>query len=369
MDTARRAQCSAEYLDYILPAQRLTGSRAEVLAGIDELIRGLAGLRQLVSRQGQARSGDAPERRLRLVPAHLAALFVSAALLWARPSTAQTLDVPAALRTPAGDADVKQPTDPNPGAFTLSGGFDFLNQYMFRGIRQNSTGVATWPWADLGVAAYSGDGGLKGVNVNVGTWNSLHTGDTGTDGPTSKRWYESDFYTTLAFGFGGGFSFATTYTAYTSPNSSFSNVKEMMFKLALDDSAHLGKGAVKPYVVVARELDTAAGLGQADGGARAGTYLELGIAPGFTGAKVSVAVPVKVGLSLSNYYELAGTDNRFGFLSIAGIVTVPMGSMTKFGAWNIHGGAEFQKLGDATAFFNGGHHSQVIGSVGLGFSY
>ena len=37
----------------------------------------------------------------------------------------------------------------------------FLNQYMFRGIRQNSTGFATWPAVDLGIAAYSGDGGLK----------------------------------------------------------------------------------------------------------------------------------------------------------------------------------------------------------------
>jgi hypothetical protein len=369
MDTARRAQYSAEHVEYILPARRLTGTRADVLAEIDELVQGLVGLRQLVSLHYPEPPSDAPERRLRLVPALLAALFVSAALLWARPSTAQTLDVSAALQTPAGNAAVQQPTDPNPGALTITGGVDFLNQYMFRGIRQNSTGVATWPWADLGVAAYSGDGGLKGVTVNLGTWNSLHTGDTGSDGSTSKRWYESDFYATVGFGVGGGVSFATTYTAYTSPNSSFSTVKEMMFKLALDDSTHLGKGAVKPYVVVARELDTAAGLGQADGGARAGTYLELGIAPGFTGSKASVAVPVKLGLSLGNYYELAGTDNTFGFFSVAGIVTAPLGGTTKYGAWNIHGGAEFQKLGDATAFFNGGHHSQVIGSVGLGFSY
>jgi hypothetical protein len=122
-------------------------------------------------------------------------------------------------------------------------------------------------------------------------------------------------------------------------------------------------------VIVARELDTAAGLGQADGGAEAGTYLELGIAPGYAGSRASVAVPVKVGLSLGHYYELAGTDNKFGFLSIAGIVTVPLGSTTKFGSWNIHGGAEFQRLGDTTAFFNGEDNSQVIGSIGIGFSY
>ena len=263
-----------------------------------------------------------------------------------------------------------QSSDPNPGAITTSGGVDLVRPYMFRGIRQQSTGVAFWPWADLGVAVYSGDGGLKSLNLTVGSWNSLHTGDTGTDGPSTKRWYESDFYATVSMGFGGGVGFATTYTAYTSPNASFSTVKEFMFKLSVDDSAHMGKVALKPYAIIAREFDTAPGLGQADGGAHGGTYLELGIAPGYAGSKASLAVPVKLGLSLDHYYEASGTNHRFGFLSVAGIVTVPLGNAASaIGSWNLHGGVEFQKLGDATAFFNGGDRSKVIASVGLGFSY
>lgn len=81
-------------------------------------------------------------------------------------------------------------------------------------------GRAIWPAADLGIAAYSGDGGVKSVGINIGSWNSLHTGDTGTDGPSTKFWYESDFYAALGLGFGGGVSLATTCTAYTSPNNS-----------------------------------------------------------------------------------------------------------------------------------------------------
>lgn len=264
--------------------------------------------------------------------------------------------------------------DPNPGAMTISGGYDFLNQYMFRGIRQNSTGIAMWPWFDLGIAAYSGEGGLKSVGVNFGTWNSLHTGDTGLDSPAGKLWYESDFYATVGFGFGGGVSLAATYTAYTSPSSLFSTVKEVMFKLAVDDSAYLGKGAVKPYVIVAQEFDATdispvTGLpGQADGGAGAGTYLELGIAPGYSAPKVSVAVPVKVGLSLSDYYEANGVDNKFGYFSIAGVVTVPLGGTTKFGAWNVHFAGEYQRLG-ASGAFNGGEQNQGIVSGGIGFTY
>jgi hypothetical protein len=272
--------------------------------------------------------------------------------------------------TPAWAQD-KPSADPNPGALTITGSIDFLNQYMFRGIRQNSTGFATWPAVDLGIAAYSGEGGLKSVGINFGTWNSLHSGDTGSDGPSGKLWYESDFYATVGLGFGGGTSFSTTYTAYTSPNSGFTTVKELAFKFALDDSGYLGKAAVKPYIVIAQEFDTDVARGQADGGAEAGTYMEIGVAPGYSASRASIAFPIKVGLSLSNYYEdpLTGNDEKFGFFSVAGIVTVPLGGTTSFGAWNIHGGVEYQALGTTTEFFNGGESNQVIGSFGIGFSY
>jgi hypothetical protein len=268
-------------------------------------------------------------------------------------------------------AFAQEAKDPNPGAMTLTATFDAVNQYMFRGIRQNSTGIAMWPATDLGIAAYSGEGGLKSVTVNFGTWNSLNTGDTGSDGPSGKLWYESDFYATLGFGLGGGTSFSTTYTAYTSPNSSFTTVKEIAFKLAVDDSAHLGKGAVKPYLLIAQEFDTDVATGQADAGLNAGTYMELGIAPGYSAPKASIAFPIKVGLSLNDYYENpdTGSDETFGYFSIAGIVTVPLGGTTNFGAWNIHGGVEYQKLGSTAEFFNGGESNQIIGSFGIGFSY
>jgi hypothetical protein len=288
------------------------------------------------------------------------------AMLLTTLALAKLVAVPAIAQTPAPS------TDPNPGNLTLTGSFDVVSTYMFRGIRQHATGIATWPAADLGIAVYSGDGGLKSANVNVGTWNSLHTGDTGSDGPSAKLWYESDFYAALGLGFGKGVSFTTTYTAYTSPNNSFSTVKEFMFKVGVDDTAWLGKGAVKPYAIVAQEFDTEAdGLtnGQADGGQHAGTYLEIGAAPGYSFPRASIAVPVKAGFSLGDYYELAGVDNTFGFFSIAGIVTVPLGGTTRFGAWNVHGGVEFQALGDTTKALNGGDGQRVIGSIGIGFSY
>ncbi len=263
----------------------------------------------------------------------------------------------------ASPARAQGSADPNPGALTLTGGFDFANAYFFRGIFQDDTGVVMWPYGDLGFALHSGDGVLKSVTVNIGTWNSLHTGNTGSNGPSGKLWYESDFYTGASFGFGRT-TVAVIYTAYTSPNQAFGTVKELSFKVAVDDSGLLGKAAVKPYALLAQELD-----GQADGGANEGTYLELGIGPGYSLSRVSLTAPVKVGLSLNDYYEGISGDETFGYLSVAGVVTLPFTSAPgRFGSWNIHGGVEFLMLGDRNeAVF--GDSSHVIGSIGIGLSY
>jgi len=254
-----------------------------------------------------------------------------------------------ALATPAMAQDA-------PPKVTVSAGIDLVNQYMFRGIRQNGTGVATWPFVDLGIGAFEGEGGLKSVGINVGTWNSAHS--------KPICWYESDVYATVGLGFGGGVALATTYTSYTSPNDSFTHVKEIALKLSVDDSPALGSAALKPYALAAFELATEPGRYQADGGLNGGRYLELGVAPGISGSRVSLAIPVKVGLSIGDYYELDGVDHKFGFFSVGGLATVPIGSH-----FNVHGGVEYQALGDTTKALNDGDGSQVIGSFGIGLSY
>ena len=283
---------------------------------------------------------------------------------------------------PTAVALAQAPADPNPGNLSLLGNVDFTNTYMFRGIRQDDTKVIVQPSAELDIALHSADAGVKSVSLNFGTWNSLHTGDAGLASDSSglgcacgKLWYESDFYTTLALGFSKG-SLAATYTAYTSPNAGFNNVKEVMFKAAVDDSGPLGKAAMHPYAIIAFEFDAANGH-QADGGSKAGRYLELGVAPGYSGAKASLAIPVKVGLSVGDYYELntgtaakpVYTDNAFGYFSAAGILTVPIPGNAAYGGWNFHAGVEFQKLGETTKAFNNGKGEKAIATVGLGFSY
>jgi hypothetical protein len=117
-------------------------------------------------------------------------------------------------------------------------------------------------------------------------------------------------------------------------------------------------------MLLAQELD-----GQADGGANEGTYLELGIGPGLSVSRASLTFPMKVGLSLSDYYEGADGDETFGFFSVAGMVTIPFTSApTRFGSWNIHGSVEFLMLGDFNEAILG-DSSHVIGSIGMGLSY
>ena len=91
------------------------------------------------------------------------------------------------------------------GVDRFTGGVDVPSKYVFRGlVQETDSGLTLFPYGDLGIALFSGEGALKSASVNVGVWNALMTGSSGTDGPTEKLHYEEDFYTTLTLGFGAG---------------------------------------------------------------------------------------------------------------------------------------------------------------------
>jgi hypothetical protein len=263
------------------------------------------------------------------------------------------------LSAGAASAQVR-PSDPNPGAITFTGGLDAPSVYVFRGILQETDPKVTlWPYGDIGLALASGDGSVKSVGVNVGVWNSLQTGSSGTNGFSGHAHYEEDFYTTLSLGFSKGMTFGITYTAYTSPNLMFNTVKEISFKAAQ-------ASRFSPYGIVAFEV----GENGADGGANKGTYLELGVGPAFPIGKLTLTIPLKLGMSLKDYYELNGVDTRFGYFDAGGVITVPLpGVPSKFGAWNIHGGADILTFGDMTRSINAGDRNKVVGLVGIGVTY
>ena len=264
-----------------------------------------------------------------------------------------------------------QPTasDPNPGSLTFTGAFDVPSLYLFRGIRQETDPAITlWPAGDIGLSLFSSDGGIKSGGVNFGVWNSLHTGSSGTDGQSGRLHYEEDFYASLSLGFGGGVTVTPGFMALTSPNAMFNTVKEFQLKVA---KTHW----LSPYGFLAMELSD---NGQADAGANKGTYLELGVAPSFplAGGNISLGIPVKLGLSLKDYYEhpLTGEDSKLGFFDVGGLITVPLGIPARFGSWNVHGGADVLFFGDTTEYFNlnsdGERNSnKVVALFGVGVTY
>ncbi len=274
---------------------------------------------------------------------------------WARIALAATM----LLAVTTGTVNAQTP-DPNAGAITLTTAVDFPSVYFFRGIRQESDPkLTTFAAGDVGISLFSGDGALKTAGLNVGIWNSLHTGTSGLDAEKSSH-YEEDFYASVSLGFSRGITVTPTFTAYTSPNTSFGTVQELSLKLA-----HASRFA--PYGLVAVELK-----GQADAGANEGTYGEFGVAPSWALGRtaVTMAIPVKVGLSLRDYYELSGTDNKFGYVDAGVLFTVPFTRVpSNFGSWNIHGGVNFLAFGDTTKALNSGDGGQVVVSGGLGMSY
>ena len=281
----------------------------------------------------------------------------------------QALLVALALGVPsAAAAQGPGPVGPDPGKISLVGGFDVTNAYMFRGLRQDDTRVIMFPFVEASVDVHDDDDGLTDVALLIGSWNSLHTGAAGATGPSGKLWYESRFYSGAAFTFGPGVKVAGTYTAYPSPNNSFTTVKELGFRVSTEEFTP-GGFVLPAHALVAFEMDTEPGIGQADGGANGGTYFEAGIAPGIADPAFTVTFPIKVGLSLDDYYELGGVDHPFGFLSLGTVASVPIGRTTSYGAWNVHGGLEFQSLGDTPEAFNAGDQSKLIGFVGVGFAY
>lgn len=273
----------------------------------------------------------------------------------AAPAAAQTTSAaaspppqgPVGTAAPAPAPEASAPAKP----YTVTTGIDFTSAYLFRGIPQHSGGTIAQPYADLGIAI------APGVTANVGGWNSLHS----TSAPAG-HWYESDYYASVTFT-AGKVKPGLLYTSYTSPADSFATVKELAGVVAFDDSA--SPFPLSPKVVLAFEL----GAGEADGGLNKGTYLELGIRPAVKLApRLTLAIPVKAGLSANHYYEGPAGDDRFGYFDTGLQLSVPV-IAGPGGTLEAHGGVDFYRLGDNLKLLNDGDAFKPVALVGFTFTY
>jgi hypothetical protein len=279
------------------------------------------------------------------------ALIALVGILVSIPASGQTTSASATQQPTTTSAPAPPPAEgAPPKIYTVTTGLDFTSAYLFRGIRQHTGGTIAQPFADVGFA-------LKhGITANIGTWNSIHS--TAAAG----RWYERDYYGSLTFTT-GKVKPGILYTSYTSPADSFATVQELAGVLAIDDST--SAFPLSPKIVLAFEL----GDGQADGGGRKGTYLELGVRPTVKLApKATLAIPVKTGLSAHNYYEGPTGDNRFGYFDTGLQLSVPVVS-GKSGTLEVHGGVDFMWLGDNLKLLNGNDGFKPVTLVGFTYTY
>jgi hypothetical protein len=275
-------------------------------------------------------------------------------------------------------ADAAAPADPNTGKITLSGGVDFPTQYIFRGIKQEDSGFIAQPWATVDFSLYKGDAPLNGINLYFNTWNSLHSEQTGSTDGGAEIWYESDFTMGLNFGLFDNFTAGVAYVAYTSPNDAFNTVQEIDLSLAYNDAAFwesvgLPFGGLQPSMLVAFEFDN-----QADGGSDKGTYLQIGIKPGFTLIQsetmpVTLSFPTLVGLSLDkDYYESGRTSSTFGYFSTGAVLSMPLAFIpSDYGAWSAYAGCHLMTLGESADDFNDGDTPdwEILGTFGFSVTY
>lgn len=283
--------------------------------------------------------------------AHAVALLVICAV----PASAQSAQ-------PLPDARV------NSGALTFTGGLDVPTVYVYRGIVQEGAPSLTLaPYGDVGVQV-TGDDASRGLRVNVGIWNSLNTGSSGTGGPLKALHYAEQFHATLTLGLPRHLAITGGYLANTSPNRSYQTVQELNVRIAQ-------ASRIAPYALAAFELSD---TGQLDDGSKKGTYLEFGAAPrlGLPFWHAQLTLPARAGFSLSDYYQIFRSDltyhdNTFGFASVGGLVTIPLSSpASRFGQWNVHSGADVLTFGEATKAFNRGKGTKIVVTlVGVGVTY
>lgn len=307
-------------------------------------------------------NGDPPVNNTKIRPHHPVATTLAAATTFALALTSATClaqDDPAST---AGDPL----EEPNLGALHFELGGEWTNAYFFRGILQEDDGFIFQNWIDLGVDLATHDNWSLGANFGI--WNSMHE-ETDTAGSTDdfvEHLYETDLYAGLGLNV-EAWTFSATYVLYTSPSDAFSTIGEIDLSVGFDDSELWGGDfALNPYVTLAIEVDDTASTED--------TYLELGIAPGFSHefgkTVVDFAFPVTAGFSVDDYYlDENGDEEAFGYLKAGVDASLPLPISRRYGTWTLGGGVHGLFLGDATEDINDGDDFEVIGRFGLTIGY
>ncbi len=290
----------------------------------------------------------------------------------ARPRTFALLAAVSAMTLMGTSTAQAQDAPPvNTGKVAWSTGFDLVTEYWYRGIGQENEGLILQPWVDMTATLIEKDDYT--LTGSVGLWNSVQ------DSTPGDAWYESDFYAGVT-ATSGDVSVDLRYIVLYNPSGGDIFAEEVDATVSYDDTGLWGQDgfALNPYATLAIETD-----GGSDAGTNKGTYLELGIAPawkdvcGSDSVTVDMTIPVKVGLSLDDYYENGmGDDDTFGYLDIGAVFSTPLADLipADYGNWTASAGVHVIFLGDTAqdiseAFGTGSDDYSVYGTFGIKMEY
>lgn len=306
-------------------------------------------------------------------------------LIFSTPVFAQTSQ-------PAQDESVKKAEAETPSEdaesanfISLHAGLHFTTQYFARGLLQENKGVIAQPWIELRMHLYQTNGPISDVFLFAKSWNSFHSGPSGTGSNLSNSpsaWYETQLTAGLGVQAFRVLTVSGGYNIQISPNDRFNTVEELFVRGDLQDKRLWGlTGEVGPvswefdgirlYGLFAWETD-----GQRDNGDNRGVYSEVGIKPGITlhpcdNFTASLSVPVSVGFNVFEYHEVQNKgDAPFAFFTLGFEGEVPLKWIpSRYGEWSLYGAVTWYNLGQNVSKFNNRNNDELVGSGGLRFNY
>lgn len=269
---------------------------------------------------------------------------------------------------------------PNRGALSLTINLNFPTSYYFRGIAQSNVGFQFQPTGELKAALYEGGerAALTGAFVKAVGFSHFNS----VARPIATNYYEQDVSVSGGLVLLKRATLEAGWTLYAYPGiGSSAQVQEVFGRASFDDSGlwpfRLPRDqdlAFSPSFLIVGETS-----GGADGarpfGGRHGTYMELGIDPGYAFEitkdwSVRFHLPFVLGLSLDKYYEVASStgvkDKTFGFGDLGILADVPLSFMpARFGRWTLSGGVHLLWLGDNSRLLSGPTSTNALNALNV----
>ena len=215
--------------------------------------------------------------------------------------------------------------------------FDFTNQYLTpRGTNVENQGLVTQPLCMLYWDVCSHEHGpLSQITLASGVWNSWHTHSTGTN---PRRWNECDLIEGITVTLANKWKHAFFYTRYFSQTNSYPNGWNLNYALTYDDTAHLGRLALHPFVQCF--YDKRSGRGGAASSSDQKYYFQLGIDPGLQ----FLSVPVRLDFPLFLTYFPHGKKDSggVGICSATIKASMPLNvASSAFGKWTVYAAVQY----------------------------